>query len=56
MQDLYNIIAPTLKELQKADPDYLVLCHCNRWKATNRIIETMPEKFIQSSVGTTLQF
>ena len=29
----------------------LVPCHCNRWKATNRIIETVPEKFIQSSVG-----
>ena len=30
----------------------LVSCHCNRWKATNRIIETVPEKFIQSNVGT----
>ncbi|MGH9910842.1 MAG: MBL fold metallo-hydrolase [Nitrososphaeraceae archaeon] len=49
-------IEPTLKELQKANPDYLVPCHCTGWKATNRIIEAMPEKFIQSSVGTTLQF
>jgi 7,8-dihydropterin-6-yl-methyl-4-(beta-D-ribofuranosyl)aminobenzene 5'-phosphate synthase len=49
-------IEPTLKELQKANPDYLVPCHCTGWKATNRIIETMPEKFIQSSVGTTFQF
>ena len=49
-------IEPTLKELQKLDPDYLVPCHCTGWKATNRIIETMPEKFIQSSVGTTFQF
>jgi 7,8-dihydropterin-6-yl-methyl-4-(beta-D-ribofuranosyl)aminobenzene 5'-phosphate synthase len=49
-------IEPTLKELQKADPDYLVPCHCTGWKATNRIIETMPDKFIQSSVGTTFQF
>ena len=50
------VIEPTLKELQKANPDYLVPCHCTGWKATNRIIETMPEKFIQSSVGTTFQF
>jgi 7,8-dihydropterin-6-yl-methyl-4-(beta-D-ribofuranosyl)aminobenzene 5'-phosphate synthase len=49
-------IEPTLKELRKADPDYLVPCHCTGWKATNRIIDTMPDKFIQSSVGTTFQF
>ena len=49
-------IEPTLKELRKADPDFLVPCHCTGWKAINRIIETMPEKFIQSSVGTTFQF
>src|SRR5215217_3053390 len=49
-------IEPTLKELQRAQPDYLVPCHCTGWEATNRIVETMPEKFIQSSVGTTFQF
>ena len=49
-------IEPTLKEFQKVQPGYLVPCHCTGWKATNRIIETMPEKFIQSSVGTTFQF
>ena len=49
-------IEPTLKEFQKTQPDYVVSCHCTGWKATNRIIEIMPEKFIQSSVGTTFQF
>jgi 7,8-dihydropterin-6-yl-methyl-4-(beta-D-ribofuranosyl)aminobenzene 5'-phosphate synthase len=49
-------IEPTLKELQKLDPDYLVPCHCTGWKAINRIIDTMPDKFIQSSVGTRFQF
>jgi 7,8-dihydropterin-6-yl-methyl-4-(beta-D-ribofuranosyl)aminobenzene 5'-phosphate synthase len=49
-------IEPTLKEFKEAQPDYLIPCHCTGWKATNRIIETMPEKFIQSSVGTTFQF
>ena len=49
-------IEPTLKELQKLDPQYLVPCHCTGWKATNRKIETMPEKFMQSSVVTRFQF
>jgi 7,8-dihydropterin-6-yl-methyl-4-(beta-D-ribofuranosyl)aminobenzene 5'-phosphate synthase len=49
-------IEPTIKELEKADPDYIVPCHCTGWKATNRIIETFPEKFMQSSVGTTFKF
>ncbi len=49
-------IEPTLKELQKADPDYIVPCHCTGWKAANRINETMPEKLLQSSVGTVFTF
>jgi 7,8-dihydropterin-6-yl-methyl-4-(beta-D-ribofuranosyl)aminobenzene 5'-phosphate synthase len=49
-------IEPTLDELQKVDPDYIVPCHCTGWKATNKIIETMPEKFIQTSVGTIFTF
>jgi 7,8-dihydropterin-6-yl-methyl-4-(beta-D-ribofuranosyl)aminobenzene 5'-phosphate synthase len=49
-------IEPTLKMFKEEQPDYLVPCHCTRWKATNKIIEFMPEKFIQSSVGTTFQF
>jgi 7,8-dihydropterin-6-yl-methyl-4-(beta-D-ribofuranosyl)aminobenzene 5'-phosphate synthase len=49
-------IEPTIAELQKADPRYIIPCHCTGWKGTNRIINTMPEKFIQSSVGTTFNF
>ena len=49
-------IEPTLNELQKIDPDYIVPCHCTGWKAANRIIETMPEKYLQSSVGTIFSF
>jgi 7,8-dihydropterin-6-yl-methyl-4-(beta-D-ribofuranosyl)aminobenzene 5'-phosphate synthase len=49
-------IEPTLKELQKADPEYIVPCHCTGWKATNKIIDLMPEKFIQSGVGTVFTF
>jgi 7,8-dihydropterin-6-yl-methyl-4-(beta-D-ribofuranosyl)aminobenzene 5'-phosphate synthase len=49
-------IEPTLYHLQKADPKYVVPCHCTGLKATNKIIEAMREKFIQSAVGTTFQF
>jgi 7,8-dihydropterin-6-yl-methyl-4-(beta-D-ribofuranosyl)aminobenzene 5'-phosphate synthase len=51
-----DIIKQTINELQNADPQYLVPCHCTGWKATNKIIETMPGKFIQTSVGTIFQF
>ena len=49
-------IEPTIAELQKTDPKYIVPCHCTGWEATNKIIDTMPEKFLQSSVGTTFNF
>ena len=51
-----DIIEQTISELQNADPQYLGPCHCTGWKATNKIIELMPEKFIQASVGTTFEF
>lgn len=49
-------IEPTMQELEKINPDYIVPCHCTGWKATNRIIESFPEKFIQTGVGTTFTF
>jgi 7,8-dihydropterin-6-yl-methyl-4-(beta-D-ribofuranosyl)aminobenzene 5'-phosphate synthase len=49
-------IEPTVNELQKADPTYIIPCHCTGWIGTKRIIDTMPEKFIQSAVGTTFNF
>jgi 7,8-dihydropterin-6-yl-methyl-4-(beta-D-ribofuranosyl)aminobenzene 5'-phosphate synthase len=36
-------IEPTIKELKKANPKYIVPCHCTGWKSTNRIIQEMPE-------------
>ena len=47
---------PTIKEIQNADPEYIIPCHCTGWKATNKIIDLMPDKFIQSAVGTTFTF
>jgi 7,8-dihydropterin-6-yl-methyl-4-(beta-D-ribofuranosyl)aminobenzene 5'-phosphate synthase len=49
-------IVSTLKELQKIDPEYIIPCHCTGWKATNKIIDFMPKKFIQSAVCTTFTF
>ena len=49
-------IDSTLKELQKIDPEYIIPCHCTGWKATNKIIDLMPNKFIQSAVCTTFTF
>ena len=49
-------IDPTLKELQKIDPKYIIPCHCTGWKATAKIIDLMPDKFIQSAVCTTFTF
>jgi 7,8-dihydropterin-6-yl-methyl-4-(beta-D-ribofuranosyl)aminobenzene 5'-phosphate synthase len=49
-------IDSTLKELQKIDPEYIIPCHCTGWKATNKIIDLMPKKFIQSAVCTTFTF
>ena len=55
-QDYEDSIPLTLAELTKVDPRYIVPCHCTGWKATNKIIDMMPEKFIKSSVGTTFLF
>lgn len=49
-------IDSTLKKLQKIDPEYIIPCHCTGWKATNKIIDLMPKKFIQSAVCTTFTF
>lgn len=49
-------IEHTLEELQRANPDYIIPCHCTGWKAFIRIIDLMPGKFMQSSVGTVFTF
>jgi 7,8-dihydropterin-6-yl-methyl-4-(beta-D-ribofuranosyl)aminobenzene 5'-phosphate synthase len=52
-----DAIEPTIRALQyDADPDYIVPCHCTGWKAINSIIQRMPHKFIQPSVGTKFIF
>ena len=46
----------TIAELKREDPRYIVPCHCTGWKAAYEIVNTMPEKFIQPSVGSIFCF
>ena len=51
-----DIIDPTLDELVKLDARFIVPCHCTGWKATNKIIQSVPNIFIQSNVGSKFLF
>ncbi len=50
------IISPTVKELARIAPDFIVPGHCTGWKATHELARQLPEAYIQSSVGTRLHF
>lgn len=50
------IIQPTIDEMKKIKPDYVVPMHCTGWKAINRFAEEMPEQFLLNTVGTTYVF
>ena len=51
-----DAIEPTVRDLKDAEPGYVVPCHCTGWRAINTIIQCMPDKFIQPSVGTRFVF
>lgn len=46
----------TISQLLKINPEYIIPCHCTGWKASNEIIKSMPQKYIQTSVGSTFCF
>jgi 7,8-dihydropterin-6-yl-methyl-4-(beta-D-ribofuranosyl)aminobenzene 5'-phosphate synthase len=50
------IIQPTINEMKRIDPDYIVPMHCTGWKAINRFAEEMPRQFMLNTVGTTYVF
>lgn len=50
------IITPTIKEMKRIQPDFVVPMHCTGWKAINRFLDEMPEQSILNSVGTTYVF
>jgi len=51
-----TIMEPTLEEVKRIEPDYIIPMHCTGWKAINRFAEEMPEQFFLNSVGTTYLF
>ena len=50
------IIKPTIEEMKKIAPDYIVPTHCTGWKAINEFAMAMPDQFQLNSVGTTYVF
>ncbi len=50
------IIEPTIEEIKKIRPDYVVPMHCTGWKAINQFAKEMPGQFLLNSVGTTYVF
>lgn len=47
------VIAPTIDEMKKIGPDYVVPMHCTGWNAINQFAKEMPGQFLLNSVGTT---
>lgn len=50
------IIGPTIEEMKKLGPDFVVPMHCTGWKTINQFAEAMPEQFLLNTVGTTYVF
>jgi 7,8-dihydropterin-6-yl-methyl-4-(beta-D-ribofuranosyl)aminobenzene 5'-phosphate synthase len=50
------IIGPTISEMKKMNPDFVVPMHCTGWKAINRFAAEMPGQFLLNTVGTTYVF
>jgi 7,8-dihydropterin-6-yl-methyl-4-(beta-D-ribofuranosyl)aminobenzene 5'-phosphate synthase len=51
-----SIIPRTMTELEAFRPAVIVPGHCSGWRATNEIIQRLPDAYIQSNVGTRLRF
>jgi 7,8-dihydropterin-6-yl-methyl-4-(beta-D-ribofuranosyl)aminobenzene 5'-phosphate synthase len=51
-----SIIKPTIEEMKKIGPDYIVPTHCTGWKAINEFAREMPDQFLLNTVGTTYAF
>ncbi len=49
-------IEPTVAALKEVRPAVVVPAHCTGWKATHAIAATMPDAFVQNSVGSRFRF
>lgn len=50
------IIRPTVDEMKKIKPDFIVPMHCTGWKAINQFAAEMPGQFLLNTVGSTYVF
>jgi 7,8-dihydropterin-6-yl-methyl-4-(beta-D-ribofuranosyl)aminobenzene 5'-phosphate synthase len=50
------IIGPTIEEMKKIGPDFVMPTHCTGWQAINQFAREMPEQFVLTTVGTTYVF
>lgn len=50
------IISPTIEEMKKIGPDFIMPMHCTGWRAINQFAKDMPEQFVLTTVGTTYVF
>lgn len=50
------VIEPTIAAFAGAGVGRVVPGHCTGWKAVHRLAATMPDAFVQPSVGTTIRF
>lgn len=46
------VIARTIEEFKRINPQILVPMHCTGWRAINEMANQMPQQFILNSVGT----
>jgi len=51
-----TVVDPTVLEMRRLAPDYIIPMHCTGWDAMNRFAREMPDQFILNSVGTTYIF
>jgi 7,8-dihydropterin-6-yl-methyl-4-(beta-D-ribofuranosyl)aminobenzene 5'-phosphate synthase len=50
------IISPTIKEMKKISPDFVMPMHCTGWQAISQFAKEMPRQFVLTTVGTTYVF
>ncbi len=50
------MIAPTIEEMKRIQPTYVVPMHCTGWNAITRFAKEMPQQFLLNTVGTTYVF
>jgi len=50
------LVGPTIAEMKRIGPDFVVPMHCTGWNAINQFAREMPEQFALNVVGTTYVF